>query len=110
MLVKSVMTRSVVTTEPSHAVATAARVMRDGRFRHLPVVSHGQLVGFVSDRDLVSAPAHAHVQDVMHREVICVTPDTPVEIAARLMLDNKIGGLPVVDGATNTLVGSVSQR
>jgi acetoin utilization protein AcuB len=54
MLVESVMTRAVVTTEFSRSVQSAARLMRDGHFRHLPVVSCGRLVGIVSDRDVAA--------------------------------------------------------
>jgi hypothetical protein len=52
MLVDSVMSRSVVTTEPLRSVQSAARLMRTGLFRHLPVLVHGHLAGMVSDRDI----------------------------------------------------------
>jgi len=51
MLVDSVMSRSVVTAEPTRSVQSAARLMRQGRFRHLPVLVRGHLVAMVSDRD-----------------------------------------------------------
>ena len=108
MLVDSVMTRSVVTTEPSRSLHSAAGTMQAGRFRHLPVVQDGRLLGIVSDRDL-NGHQSSTVADVMHSSVITVSPDTPVDVAARLMLENKIGALPVVDPGTDRLVGIVSQ-
>ncbi|HEX8969404.1 MAG TPA: CBS and ACT domain-containing protein [Chloroflexota bacterium] len=102
------MTRSVMTTEPHHTLQSAAHLMRDGRFRHLPVVRDGHLLGIISDRD-VERPDCRTVAVVMHADVIAVNPDTPIEVAARLMLDNKIGALPVVEQGTDSLVGIVSQ-
>jgi acetoin utilization protein AcuB len=109
MLVESVMTRAVVTTEFSRSVQSAARLMRDGHFRHLPVVSCGRLVGIVSDRDVAAGGERHTVGDVMHTDVICVAPDTPIEVAAQLMLDNKIGALPVVENGSHAPAGIVTQ-
>jgi acetoin utilization protein AcuB len=108
MLVDSVMTRSVITTEPSTTIDSAAHLMRVGRFRHLPVVRHGDLVGIISDRD-VHAQESRSVGEVMHTSVVTVTPDSPIEVAASLLIENKIGALPVVEDGTNALVGIVSQ-
>jgi acetoin utilization protein AcuB len=82
--------------------------MRAGRFRHLPVVRGGRLIGIISDRD-VQLETSRSVGDVMHAPVVTVTPDTPIEVAASLLIDNKIGALPVVDDGTDALVGIVSQ-
>jgi acetoin utilization protein AcuB len=109
MLVESVLTRTVVTTEFSHSVQSAARLMRDGNFRHLPVVSCGRLVGIVSDRDVTAGRERRAVGEVMRADVICVAPDTPVEVAARLMLENKIGALLVVENGSHELAGIVTQ-
>src|SRR5215471_15310442 len=107
MLIHSVMTSRVITAEPSQSLLAARRVMHEGRFRHLPVVHVGVLVGIISDRDLSRHNAQT-VADVMNSNVIVVNPDTPVEVAAQLMVDNKIGALPVVSADDNTLVGIVS--
>jgi len=109
MLVESVMTRAVVTTEPSRSVHSAALLMREGRFRHLPVLLRDRLVGIVSDRDVTTSAEGATVGEVMRTDVICVAPDTPIEVAARLMLDNQIGALPVIEDGSRTLAGIVSQ-
>jgi acetoin utilization protein AcuB len=108
MLIQAVMTPSVVTTEPGQSLAAAGQLMHDGRFRHLPVMRAGALVGIISDRDLSRQGAQT-VADVMNPNVIVVNPDTPVEVAAQLLVDNKIGALPVVDGHDNALAGIVSQ-
>jgi acetoin utilization protein AcuB len=102
------MTSTVVTTEPTQTLLAARRLMHDGRFRHLPVVRAGALIGIISDRDLSRHDAHT-VSDVMNPNVIVVNPDTPVEVAAQLLVDNKIGALPVVSADENMLVGIVSQ-
>jgi acetoin utilization protein AcuB len=108
MLVDSVMSRSVATIEPRRSAASAAQIMHERRFRHLPVVHNEQLVGIVSDRD-IDGREDCAVADVMHHDVITVTPDAPIEVAAALMLDNKIGALPVVAEGSPALVGIVTQ-
>ena len=86
--------------------------MKRERIRRTPVVKDGKMVGIVSDKDLLNAsPSPATslsvwemnyllskitVRDVMTKKVLTVTEDTPIEEAARIMADNKIGGLPVM--------------
>ena len=108
MLVSAVMTSFVVTVEPEQRLYAAASLLREGRFRHLPVVRDGQVVGIISDRE-ATGDSDTPVSQVMHTQVITVSPDTPVEVAAALMAENKIGALPVIDPRTNSLVGIVSQ-
>jgi acetoin utilization protein AcuB len=108
MLVSAVMTRSVVTVTPEQTLHAAAGLLRDGRFRHLPIVRDGQLLGIISDRE-TAGDGDTQISRVMRPEVISVSHDTPVEVAAALMAKNKIGALPVVDPDTNNLVGIVSQ-
>lgn len=108
MLVQAIMTVELVTTEPSRSVESALRLMHEGRFRHLPVLQNDKLVGIISDRD-VNSPAFRTVGEVMHADVITVTRDTPIDVAARLMLDNKLGALPVVDNGQGDLAGIVTQ-
>jgi len=113
MLVRERMSKSPVTTTPDTSVTDALRLMRERKVRRLPVMdAHGKLVGIVADQDLLYATpspvsslsvwemnyllAKLKVEEVMTRQVITVTEDTPVEEAARIMVDSKIGGLPVM--------------
>jgi len=112
------------TCPPDMSVTEALRLMRERKIRRLPVLDrHGKLVGIVSDKDLLYASpspvsslsvwemnyllAKLKVEEVMTRQVITVTEDTPLEEAARIMADNKIGGLPVMRG--EAMVGIVTE-
>jgi acetoin utilization protein AcuB len=119
VLIEEIMTKKVITVTPGDSVAEALRRTRAGRFRHLPVVEGEHLVGVVSDRDLRAAvPAlvtedaeevleQVRVDLVMQPEAIVAHPLDPVEDAARLMYEHKIGCLPVVSG--DRLVGIVTE-
>ena len=124
MLVKERMSTRMIVAAPDVPVAEALNTMRSERIRRMPVVDKsGSLVGIVSDRDLLHAsPSPATslsvweityllsrivVRDVMTKDVITVTEDTPLEDAARIMADNKIGGLPVMRGTS--VVGIITE-
>lgn len=112
MKVKDWMTPQVVTITPEASVKEAFLLMKKHHFRHLPVVRQGKLVGFVTDRDL-RRPAISdvfkewndfyrlgddiHVEDVMITDVMKISPETDLVEAAAIVLDKKIGALPVVD-------------
>jgi acetoin utilization protein AcuB len=113
MLVRSRMTRDVVTATPATTLFEALALMHERRIRHLPVLADDRLVGIVTDRDLrtlVPAPGtipeaesrrlleERHLAEVMVRDVVTVLQDTPVEEAAKLMHRHRIGALPVVSG------------
>jgi acetoin utilization protein AcuB len=115
VLVRERMSRNPVTITGDTPITEALRVMRQRQVRRLPVLdADGKLIGIVSEKDLLYAspsPATSlsiyemhymltqlKVTELMTVEVITVTPDTPLEEAARIMADNKIGGLPVVEG------------
>jgi acetoin utilization protein AcuB len=117
MPVRDWMKREVVTIPPEASVADAARLMKERRIRHLPVVdAGGHLVGVITDRDLrqvifdpdlekelghsLAALRSRPVGRVMTASVVTVRPETDMRQAARLMHERKIGALPVVgDGA-----------
>ena len=117
MLVADAMTRRPVTVPPDATVAAALSAMRRGRFRHLPVVAGGELVGVVAHGDLEASPgtpveaaeslADRPLSDVMSTEPVTVWPDEPVEVAARLLVEHAIGCLPVV--ADEGLVGILTE-
>ena len=116
MLVKERMTTPAMTVTPDTSFQDALKLMRDHKFRRIPVVDHeGKLIGIVSERDLLHAspsPATSlsvwevnyllwklKVADIMTHHVITIDQDAPIEDAANLMVTRKIGGLPVVDHA-----------
>jgi acetoin utilization protein AcuB len=124
MLVGDRMTERPITVTEDTPVDRALRLMRDEKVRRFPVLDkRGKLVGIVSEKDLLTvspSPATSlsmyeipyllskiKVRDTMAKDVISVTEDTPLEEAARIMADNKIGGLPVTrDGK---LVGIITE-
>lgn len=94
------MTHNPVTASPGDKLATVRAKMEEGEFRSLPVVENGRLVGIITDRDLklwVGRLAEAEVHDAMNAAPITVTKDTTLQEAARLIEEQKISGLPVVD-------------
>ena len=124
MLVRQKMTKKPVTISTDTSVPDALQLMHDRKVHRLPVLNtKGKLVGIVSEGDLLYAspsPAttlnvwemHAllaklKVEEVMTREVITVTEDTPIEEAAQSMVENKIGGLPVL--REKELVGIITE-
>jgi len=124
MLVGERMTRNPVTITEDTSLDDALHLMRERKVRRFPILdTTGHLVGIISDKDLLhAAPSPAStlsvyemhyllakltVKKVMSSPVITVGADTPLEVAARIMADNKIGGLPVVDGVN--LVGIITE-
>ncbi len=109
--VSNYMTRDPYTVGPTTTFGEAYVRARSHGFRHLPVLEGGSLVGIVSDRDfcreigLGSEPDLA-VRDFMTREVLTLEPKEPLARAARIFVDHKISGLPVVD--EGALVGILS--
>jgi acetoin utilization protein AcuB len=105
----NVMTMNPVTIGSSASLAMAKSLMDAGRFRRLPVMDEGKLVGILTERDIrehAGALEHTRVNGAMRTAVITVMPTDSVEKAAHLMLEHKIGGLPVT--AEGKLVGIVT--
>ncbi len=113
MLVHERMTPNPVTVHPNTPFEDALHILRDKKIRRLPVVDNqGNLVGIIVEKDLLYAspsPATSlsvfeihyllsklEVKDVMTKRVITVGEDCPLEEAARIMVDHKIGSLPVL--------------
>ncbi len=112
-LVRDLMQTKVVTVSVTERLSTVEDIMRLGGVRHMPVVHRAQLIGVLSERDLLRASlsqvgsfdAEAHraflngvaIADVMSKPPITVAPDTDLRAAVRVMARHKIGCLPVVE-------------
>ncbi len=104
-----VMTRHPETVRPGDMLLKAKEMMDAGGFRRLPVVHEGRVVGILTERDLREHGGYlksTKVDAAMRAPVVTIDSKAPVEEAARLMLANKIGGLPVVDGGQ--LIGIIT--
>ena len=114
MLVRDRMSSPVITVTQETPFQEALQIMRERKFRRLPIVDKQQrLIGIVAERDLLHAspsPATSlsvwemnyllwklKIGDIMTTRVVSVSPDIPIEEAAKLMVEHRIGGLPVVD-------------
>lgn len=104
--VRDWMTREPATVAPDSSIGAALARMRHDEVRHLLVVDADRLVGIVSHRDWrrleagETTPAWARqaVARIMTEDPVTVAPETPVTVAARVLLERKIGCLPVRDG------------
>ncbi len=99
-MVEAWMTPKPLLIDPARTLAEAEAKMRSGGVRSLPVVDGGRLVGIITDRDVrnhLGELDDIQVGQAMTTEVVTVTPTTSVQEAARLLLECKIGGLPVID-------------
>ena len=121
--VSEIMQREVATLREEDQLTVADDVMRLGLVRHMPVLSGEKLVGVVSNRDLLAASLttalefgakerraflrSVEVREVMTKDVVSVGPDMPIAKAARILIDRRIGCLPVVKGGA--LVGLVTE-
>jgi CBS domain-containing protein len=123
MRVRELMTAKPITVNPETPMLQARQRMAEERIRHLVVVDGARVVGIVTDRDIrLNLPSPATslsvwelnyllaqltVGGVMSATVIVVDPERPVAEAARIMMDHKIGALPVVD--EGRLVGIITE-
>jgi len=122
--VKDVMSREVRTVQRNDELGVADKLMKDERIRHLPVIDEaGDVCAVVSQRDLFRGALlralgygsraeetllrQVVVKEAMSADLFTTTPDTPVAEAARVMVERRIGCLPVLDGGK--LVGIVTE-
>ncbi|OHB92019.1 MAG: hypothetical protein A2Z57_05235 [Planctomycetes bacterium RIFCSPHIGHO2_12_39_6] len=123
MLVKDVMKTQLVTLKADSKLGFAEDIMYLGRIRHLPVLRGDCLVGILTQRDLYKASLTSmltnwkenkefldsiQVSEVMTKNVTTISPDATVEDAAQIMIDKKVGCLPVVKDK-NKLVGLITE-
>ncbi len=123
MLVSEKMSKPVITISKDMPIHDALALFKREKIRRAPVVQSGKLIGIVSDKDLLNATpsqvtslsvwemnyalSKVTVREVMTRDVLTVQADTPIEQAARLMADKKIGGVPVMKG--EKVVGIITE-
>lgn len=123
MTVREIMMRGPVTLGLEDTLDLADDIMNLGRIRHLPVLDQGRVVGVISQRDLFRSALvkllgmksgeqkallkSFRVSDIMSRPAVAIAPEATVQEAARLMIEKKIGCLPVVEG--EEFVGLVTE-
>lgn len=113
MFVGERMSRPVISVSPDMPIHDVLAMFKKEHIRRAPVIKNGKLVGIVSEKDLLNASpsdvstlsvweinyllSKITIKRVMTPKVITVDADTPIEEAARIMADNKIGGMPVLN-------------
>ena len=124
MIARDLMTPHPLTVGPQASIAEVWDLMREVDVRHVPVVQGGALVGMLSDRDLgrvdlarllkiegagaLRQELATPIAEVMTSHVISVEPQTEVGDVIALLLDHKIGALPVVEAGTREVLGIIS--
>jgi CBS domain-containing protein len=120
MKIREIMTRGVATADLSTTLEEIATIMRHEDVGAVPIVDDGELVGLVTDRDIVvrcvaegGDPRESIAEDVLTGGLVTVSPDADVEEAARLLSTHKIRRLPVVrDGQLEGMVslGDIAEK
>lgn len=123
MLVKDIMKTQLVTLNADSKLGFANDIMYLGRIRHLPVVKGENIVGILTQRDLYRASLTSiltnwkenkefmdsiKVSEVMTKNVATINPDATINEAAQIMIDKKVGCLPVVKDK-NKLIGLITE-
>lgn len=122
MVVSEIMTPSPATADAAASIRAVMRRLIDLDVRHLPIVNDGELVGIISDRDLrevtsrlvaegetqIDRVLDRPISDLMSADVLSVDPETELEDVVDLMIEHRVGALPVVSPGTDELVGIVS--
>lgn len=126
MNIQDIMTKHPAHIGPDASIYAALNLLKDLDVRHLPVLENGQLVGILSDKDIQSLSAQElkrasqaetdfdlssvlqqPVSDFMSGNIFFVYPESPIAEAIDIMLDQRVGAVPVID-SDNSLVGLVS--
>lgn len=118
------MSSPVVTLNLNTNIATAWQLFRESRFRYVPIINNQhKLVGMLSDRALLryaattgqvppyttnSVPAQTSIESIIKMNVITATPDTRIREIARLLIEKRIGAMPIMDKYDN-LVGIITR-
>ena len=123
MIVRDIMSPEPYAASVTSSVRHVLRMMSEADVRHLPILEEGALVGIVSDRDLRGLDERVAttedpearrralaepVSSIMTSSVVSVSPDDEVADAIDLMIEHRIGAVPVVEAGSDKLVGIVS--
>ncbi|MCK6508778.1 CBS domain-containing protein [Myxococcota bacterium] len=113
MLARDVMTTSPVTAQVNNRLREVRDWMFSTGIRHIPVVHDGELVAYLSDRDIhddgagLEAKLDEWVSDLMRGQTVTISPEASLKQVMQIMLDNKLSSIPVVNEARQ-LLGVVS--
>jgi acetoin utilization protein AcuB len=120
--VRDLMTEDPLSLEPDDTIQQAEELMEENKIRQLPVVSDSELVGIITDRDIRSflsghllgpvkerqKAMNTKIASVMTEKPVTLSPDDDLSEAVELLIEEKVGGIPVVD-EEEALVGIVTQ-
>jgi acetoin utilization protein AcuB len=112
VIARDLMTPNPMTVTPQASVAEVWDLMRELEIRHVPVVQDGALVGMLSDRDLarldIAQMLPMPIIKVMSTDVIAVEPESELSEVVELLIEHKVGALPVIEADSREVVGIVS--
>lgn len=115
MVAENIMTRNPTTVQPGESLDRIEGLLLELDIRHLPVVDDGQLVGIISDRDVSpyrlndgGSLGSATAGEIMCSDLVTVSPETEILEVVDTMIDQRVGALPVVETASQSLVGIIS--
>ncbi|MFT4553969.1 MAG: acetoin utilization protein AcuB [Chlamydiales bacterium] len=119
IVASQIMSTNIVTLRPEDTLAKAWQLIDAKRFRHIPILSKGKLVGILSDRGLVhelfeirdhilQGTIAEHVCDVMVTNVLTSRPNTEISYIAQIFIEEQIGAMPIID-ANDKLVGILTR-
>jgi len=123
-LVKHWMSREIISVTPDTTLPEVHSLMNDYKIRRVPVIKKGELVGIVTIGDVREAEpsaatslsvwevnylvTHLKAKEIMTRNPMAISADATISEAARIMLESKVSGLPVVNG-NNSVVGVITE-
>ncbi len=100
-LARDIMQKPVLSLDATATIARARQLFTEHRFRHLPVVQDKRLMGMLSDRDTLASIARGDANNtiigkIMTTRVLTAQADTDIRLLARVMVDHRIGALPII--------------
>ena len=121
MQAKDMMTENPYTAGPGNTIYEVLWTMTDRGIRHVPVLQENELIGILSERDMrqfslsmldapesIAEKLKQSVVDFMSSDVVTVSPDTPISELIDLLIENRVGALPVLDAVSGELAGIIS--